>query len=49
LEELRFNALVVTLQRQIGDHLLERRGLTPKIVDLVRGGGPGCIGSATAR
>ena len=31
------------LQGQIGDHLLERRGLTPKIVDLVRGGGPGCI------
>src|SRR3981189_2826947 len=33
------------LQGQIGDHLLERRGLTPKIVDLVRGGGPGCIAS----
>src|ERR1700716_3115184 len=25
--------------------LLERHGLTPKIVDLVRGGGPGCIAS----
>ena len=25
------------LQGQIGDHLLERRGLTPKIVDLVQG------------
>ena len=33
------------LQGQIGDHLLERRGLTPKIVDLVRGGGPGYIAS----
>src|SRR3954467_4965573 len=33
------------LQGQIGDHLLERRGLTPQIVDLVRGGGPGCIAS----
>ena len=33
------------LQGQIGDHLLERRGLTPKTVDLVRGGGPGCIAS----
>src|SRR3954465_14217993 len=33
------------LQGQIGDHLLERRGLTPQIVGLVRGGGPGCIAS----
>jgi hypothetical protein len=33
------------LQGQIGDRLLERRGLTPKIVDLVRGGGPSRIAS----
>jgi hypothetical protein len=33
------------LQGQIGDHLLERPGLTPKIVHLVRGGGTGGIAS----